>query len=699
VDLFLEQADVTSGERAFLAALRASSMRIYEVVEVVPGTSLTLRDVVEGGQVTVHERSGSRSIGRHEWIAARVVPRGPSGGPEIEAGLLHIPRMFTESVLAQVRQQRAAFLSEHPGADIAAFYKTMPPFFHDVWAGSMLEPAVPDLRNTDGEEMVFTHVHFELVEPDVLSRALEGHAELEADGKGSWSWSGKNAKGADVSLGHIKLGKGGLVLEANSVERGERGRALFESVAGGAIRHRATTHENIRRAVQERVRTQALGGEIDKGEDRRPAEIPMAAQEALVLGHLGQHYRAWVDEPVPALDDHTPRQAAADPKLRSRVVDLIHGLEGIYQQALRDRQPAYDPSWMWSDLGLVDRASPLHPPPLAHERVAERVPGSAEVSRAVAERLRRAPGFSDAASVLSAGDFDADLELQRFLREHKGAANESGTEGSVAAPYLRRMVNFDLHRRKAFRVDEALSYMLGQTDLDVVGRELRVPFASFALVFTDRHVLSMAERELAMEDDCPLSGQILRVATVYVTEERRGDKRQLDVCFALDALGADLPVLLRHEIPLEDEVPVQSYLDAVAPLPLIEPQPADASPLRGLLRTTVNAILYATSAGVEPERRGPPTVKKDKKSRVAPAVFCSDEVYFLPGVIDITSVRRMQELERAPDGREILKRYMVRGHWRRAQKGWTDQRLRWIEPYWKGPDMAAVIERTYRLKE
>jgi hypothetical protein len=41
---------------------------------------------------------------------------------------------------------------------------------------------------------------------------------------------------------------------------------------------------------------------------------------------------------------------------------------------------------------------------------------------------------------------------------------------------------------------------------------------------------------------------------------------------------------------------------------------------------------------------------------------------------------------------------MVRGHWRRAVKTWTDQRLRWIEPHWKGPDMAAIIEHAYRLK-
>jgi hypothetical protein len=45
----------------------------------------------------------------------------------------------------------------------------------------------------------------------------------------------------------------------------------------------------------------------------------------------------------------------------------------------------------------------------------------------------------------------------------------------------------------------------------------------------------------------------------------------------------------------------------------------------------------------------------------------------------------------------IHKRFWVRGHWRRANAGWQDQRVRWIEPYLKGPDAAAIIEREYEL--
>lgn len=57
-------------------------------------------------------------------------------------------------------------------------------------------------------------------------------------------------------------------------------------------------------------------------------------------------------------------------------------------------------------------------------------------------------------------------------------------------------VNFELHRRKAFWVDESLAFMLARTDIDADGSALRVPFPAFALVYTDRHVLSLAERLL-----------------------------------------------------------------------------------------------------------------------------------------------------------------------------------------------------------
>ena len=123
-------------------------------------------------------------------------------------------------------------------------------------------------------------------------------------------------------------------------------------------------------------------------------------------------------------------------------------------------------------------------------------------------------------------------------------------------------------------------------------------------------------------------------------------------------------------------------------------------PLPGLLHVTLNAVLYATSAGVEPDLRRPPSSREPSPQAAGPDVtpLSSEDVFFLPGAIEISRLRQMQSLQRAPGGRKLLHRFMVRGHWRRPAAAWKDKRMRWIKPYWKGPDLAAVIERTYKLK-
>lgn len=704
VDCFLEKRALrlTEGEKRYLNEMKASSMRLYEIEDSRPGESLTLRDVIEGDWVTVQERLGSRSLHQFEWIAARVVKRGASGGPELE-GLLQITDFFHEGLRTQLRKERERFFQENPGATAESFYKEQPPLFHDVWAGSILEPHVPKLANTDGDEMVVTCVLFDVLDPKALATALEGVEGLsrdEVDGP-VWQWDGKNAKGEPIILGHLRLKEQTLTLETNSVARGDRGRALVESSAGSAVKHRATSHEDLQRRVREelkRSRDTDTEGSEDSGKGKNA--IPFEVQEALVLDHQARHYRKWMDEPVPMLDDQTPRAAAKDRALRPKLEELLRDLDLMYQRSLVMGQPAFDASWLWDELGLEEAVAP-HPPPLAAQRVAQLVPGSAELSRSVAEELRRQPGFDDASTVLSEEAARTRLELQRFLKD-RPVASTTGPQPAAQslATHLRLMVNFDLHRRKSFWVDEALAYMLAQTELDVLGSELRVPFPSFAIVFTDRHVLSLGERLVARDKGCPLVGHHLRVATVFVTEAVSEQGRTLEVTFAFDALGADLPFLVTHLVPLKEDEPVEALLDALAPAAVVSPEVPNANPLRGLLQVAVNAILYATSAGVAPEVRATPAgaAPRPRVRGGPPVSYSSDEVYFLPGAIEISQVRRMQELDRIPAGRSVLRRFMVRGHWRRPSAKWTDHHMRWIQPYWKGPDMATIIERTYKLK-
>jgi hypothetical protein len=581
VDNFLEDSKynrkLSSGERDFLLSLKMTSMHLYEVVDLVPGVSVTFLDLIDGGKVTVQERTGSRNMCRYEWYAVRINSRGPSRGFEMESGLMQITRMTRDFLFSKVKTQRTRSLDKQP-EDIEKFYKNLPILFHMTWVGSLLESPILNYPSSNYKEAL-------------------------------------------------------------------------------------------------------------------PNSIPLEINEALILENQSKYYRKWLDESIPALDGYSPREVAKkgleNEGLRDKLFDLIHQLEGAYEQALKNAEPAYDPSWMWADLGLAKTEEPF-PLLLAHERVDKFAPGAIQICSEIAEQFRQDSKFDDKSSLLSQVDINENHNIKKFITD----------KNYWLKLHFHYMLNYFLHRRKTFWVNEALSYMLGQTDVDVDGRDLRSPFVSFALVFTDRNVLSKAERLLSLDKNSPLAGHLLKVVTVYVTEENIASGRVFRLSYALDALGADPPSLMTYEILINEDLPVESNLDSVAPKIQIDDAIAKPSALRELVRVTFNAILYATSAGVEPEiiqstrgHQGSPggASRENKK-------YSSEKVFFLSGAIDISHVRRVQDLERVYSGRPMVKKFMVRGHWRRASIKWNDQRMRWIQPHWKGPDIAAVIERAYRLK-
>ncbi len=99
-------------------------------------------------------------------------------------------------------------------------------------------------------------------------------------------------------------------------------------------------------------------------------------------------------------------------------------------------------------------------------------------------------------------------------------------------------------------------------------------------------------------------------------------------------------------------------------------------------------------ADARAERRTPGPLAE---RRPTPIIRTSETIYYLPGTIDIRTLRAIQRARRGSSDRQVIHRAMVRGHWRRAGAEWKDQRVRWIKPYWRGPSTASTIERQYRL--
>lgn len=282
--------------------------------------------------------------------------------------------------------------------------------------------------------------------------------------------------------------------------------------------------------------------------------------------------------------------------------------------------------------------------------------------------------------------------------------------------YLHYVVNFDLHHRKVFWVDESLAWMLLQTNLDIDGRALELPFPSFALAFQDETTLALMRGHVRrVASDVTADGAAVQSFTVYVTRGEEGpDGVDVDFSFAADLGARQLPHLTVRTLHVRDGDDLDTLLesDSFRAPAFYEGREALRTPeLTRLMQLVINSILYATSSQHEscvlssPARVALAKVKDLGRKRQGRASgrlaalrqqYSSESVVRL-GMIPISSLRTLREAEDRAGGHELLRRFMVRGHWRRPPSTWDDQRLRWIAPYWKGPEMAALIERQYRM--
>jgi hypothetical protein len=219
----------------------------------------------------------------------------------------------------------------------------------------------------------------------------------------------------------------------------------------------------------------------------------------------------------------------------------------------------------------------------------------------------------------------------------------------LLAGHLDYCVNFELGRRNAFFVDAPLAWLLGHTSLDIEGRALRLPFPCFALVFTDRATLALAE--VLVQDGAQ---EWLQIVTVYVIRAPapRG-MSALRLKLLLDAQTGDWPRLLERELRFAEDDDLDAILES-------------AGEARVLVQLVVNAILYATSANVSwPIAPSPIRSLKSsalgrgnaKQARVAHRAqelgkqFSDEDVFFLPGRIPISQLprcRRSRGGSRAP---------------------------------------------------
>ena len=323
----------SAGTRAYIEALRRSSMSLYEVSDIVGGVSFLARDLVRGDDpVRVFERSETRSLSQWDRIAARVVT--VLGKTQITGSVLPFSHQLAEEALASIERVRkkaraeAVKLTRSLGRNVDDNAFGLVAGVDEVLAGSAfmfsnlwlddvlrraLNPSLPHMQNTDGEPLEFITVHFELVSnsnPPAIRAALDDLPALRKESETFWNWveekalHRKFAKGqaantrtfgttmddGAIVLGAIELTANAVKLSVNSEARAARGRTLLDPVLTGLVRAPLVERQTVE---------QMMASARDRSSAQDAPHLPPNEERRIIHQGLTDHSR---NELIGALD-------------------------------------------------------------------------------------------------------------------------------------------------------------------------------------------------------------------------------------------------------------------------------------------------------------------------------------------------------------------------------------------------------------
>jgi hypothetical protein len=375
----------TAINRAYIEALRDSTMSLYEVSDVRPGESFLARDLMRGGDpIRVTERTATKTLVVWDVIACRIVT--VRGVVQMTAAVLSVDRGLAEEMLALFRRTRSrasamadrTFGATDPAlrtrieAELStedAVLRAVAATITTLWLNDAIRRALaplPQLANTDGEPLELITLHYKLApaaSAEGIAAALARVPDLRDDGDGAhWTWfapeksSPKSRKrnGTDAPdtgrtiYGNLILTAKTLEARVNSEARCVRLRNLLAPELARLVREPL-----IERMTQEQAMAEA------EPATSSPQAIPeaMDPEDLRRITHevLDRQYRKTLGEPVPMLGGKSPRQTVRSATGRIAVANWLKGLE---QHSARrppgDPMRDYDFGWMWDELGISD---------------------------------------------------------------------------------------------------------------------------------------------------------------------------------------------------------------------------------------------------------------------------------------------------------------------------------------------------------
>ena len=267
---------------------------VFEVEQVHRGQGVTVRDVRTGDTHEVRERAASRQLQPGQLVCARVVPAGDT--MQFFGGL--------EPVALHERDPLIDLLDTEPDAVtlVAQLSRRFAP---------------PALANTEGDPLAICEATLHVGDPAGIEAALDDtYGRVDGDEPPRW-FEHVTTQGMQRIRAALVLDGHTLRVDANSEKRLDRVLATLARLDPAM-----SVLDDSRRPLRDAREAAELAKQLPiAGEDALdPADPELAA----LLDEFVRDYETkWLDEPIPALDGRTPRQAADDPTRRGDLIKLL----------------------------------------------------------------------------------------------------------------------------------------------------------------------------------------------------------------------------------------------------------------------------------------------------------------------------------------------------------------------------------------
>lgn len=327
-------------QQRFIREICSQHYSFFMVTDVVPGESLTLRDLILGREITVHERQASATLLKASIIFTRIITMDDAS---IMVGCAPtvIPPTY-HNYFIDIRENMAKDFPNNDQRFLWDFDLELRTMYYDI-REALSNPALPQLHNTDGDVLQFTKLYYTLTCPPrqafnalvTLSLAedvdafiqegkLDEHGELVSI-EFPWLKKGNPTHGSwdNTVMGHMAIDGNLLTIDVNSQERADEIKRELESRLGNQANFRNALIQSSEKMLEEIAnRPAGVNLEPQRNEDLQTPEVQEMLKEM-----SEQHWRGWLDTSIPALKDQTPREAVKTATGRERLEALLWQFE------------------------------------------------------------------------------------------------------------------------------------------------------------------------------------------------------------------------------------------------------------------------------------------------------------------------------------------------------------------------------------